>query len=65
MKPVQKPGLLMVRLRDWHTNAIHEFNGRQWISAGYYKQLIANGRITQGEYALEYKRKEAKCDTSI
>lgn len=55
-----KRSILMVRLTSKHTGTIRKFNGREWVSAAYFKDMVANNVLNPSAYNVEYKRVEAQ-----
>lgn len=52
--------ILMVRATVKRTGAIRKFNGREWVSAGYFMDMACNTELDPNSYTLEYKRVEVK-----
>lgn len=52
--------ILMVQATVKRTGAIRKFNGREWVSAGYFMDMVHNNRLDPNSYTLEYKRVEVK-----
>lgn len=55
-----KRSILMVRATDKRTGTIHKFNKREWVSAGYFMNMIVNNALDPNAYTIEYKRVETK-----
>ena len=52
--------ILMVRATSKRTGAVCTFNGREWVSAGYFTDMASNNALDPNAYTLEYKRVEVK-----